>query len=313
MKQSTQIPEINKPSSRKIFRSNEMWVLSISSLLMLVFVGYLFFRGEPELVLCLPIVVLASLVGLTFTWQTRIELTHQEFYAQKGPRARLRLCWDEILMAERVHQGRKVDLLKLGTREGVYDIDLSTFDASAVWEELQKHVPPTALDDEAYKSLPAYQNWQREQERLLNTIVAPLKVKYSLGTRAVMFVALFAVVIIGLVIFNSIETIFTRPASLLFWGFLVIGIGLGFIASLTIKLEMTSQQVTFTNLRKKETIDWNEVTAVEHNPRKRRLIFHTKEKNLAVIRPTVWHGHDKEEMLNMLRAQIEHRNIQWIE
>ena len=302
----------SSPTVYRVSKKDE-WFLPITTLLFSIIAGYLIMRGDYSLSLCLSVLLIGGLVAAIFTWQTRIELNDEGLYVQKGPRRGIKLSWRNILLAEHIRQGKRINLMRLATVEGVYDIDLSSFDADEIWRQVQETVPPEALGNEAYKELPAYHAWLQEKERLLSHIEKPLTVRYPGSTQVALLVILLTFVIIGVLVFTTLDAVARNPLAWLFFGVLVSGASLGYLSSVTIKLEMNSQEIVSTNLWRRKEMGWEEVKAIENNKRKHRLIFYGEDKSMGVLRPEIWHGENSQSMLNMLNAQIEYRHIQWIE
>jgi hypothetical protein len=211
-------------SSLRIYRvsKKDEWFLPIVSLFFSIILCYLIIQGDYSLGLCLPVLLVGGLINVIFTWQTRIELNNEGLYAQKGPRRGIRLSWQDILLAEHIRQDKK-NLMRLATTEGVYDIDLSSFDADEIWRQIQEYVPSEALDNEAHKNLPAYHAWLREKERLLNHVKKPLQVKYPSSTQVTMFIILLVFVIIGVLVLTTLDAVARNPLAWLFFGVLVSG------------------------------------------------------------------------------------------
>lgn len=69
------------------------------------------------------------------------------------------IFWGEVLAAW-IWENHRQPFLCLGTRQGTFILPLRFFDVCAVWEQVQKHVPPAALEADAMLHLPDFQRWQ---------------------------------------------------------------------------------------------------------------------------------------------------------
>jgi hypothetical protein len=225
--------------------STHKWISAIVPLIILIAAGlFLLQKGIPPY--CLAIFVLFALVNLFLTWRYQIKFTDKFIFLQTSFDTKEQISWADILMAQRIQQGKKVDSVELATEEKIVQVDLRPFDAETVWQEIQTFVPPSALDEEAYKNLPSYQDWVEEKEQLVADIHQPFKARYNFSIKIIMFVIWFAFITIGLVILIGLDIKWLW--AWLFYVLVVIGVGLAFVESLVVSVEMTSEMVKLTNL-----------------------------------------------------------------
>lgn len=242
--------------------------------------------------------------------KAEITLT-EETISAKLEKSSFQTFWHEILMAHRVKQRDAIDFVELATANDVFRIDLRLFDGNQIWNHIQAKVPAEALQKEAYKRLPSYQKWVEEGERLVKDTTIHLQASYSWRLKMIMFLVfiIFAFIgIFGIFILNNTEL---WPSTWLCFGPLIV-FGLWcFLETMFTSLEMSSEKIKAINLWRRKTINWAEVQYIKYDRRKQRLLFCGQNNCVGVIKPQQWDGKDKEKMLRMLDAQVEHLGIEF--
>ncbi len=212
------------------------------------------------------------------------------------------------VIAQHIQQGKKLNYLEIGTKAGSVQVDLRTFDAPSVWQKFQTFAPPKALEEDAYTEMPAYQDWVKEKERLVKDVDKPYKIGYSFPIKMIMFLIWFVIITVGLTILVGLGI--KSSMVWVFYGLLVVGAGLAFVESLITKVEMNSEKIKTVGLLGCKEMEWTQVNTITEG--KRGLIFLGEDKKLTVFIPPLWHGKDREDMVKMLYAQIEHCEVNFV-
>jgi len=172
--------------------------------------------------------------------------------------------------------------------------------------ELQKH---KVQAEEAYKSLPAYQRQVREGERIIRNLRDPLQAGYDGISKTVSFLMLAIYILIGVFgIAFFANTALRLAAWVCFSPPLLIGLWL-VIGAIFLRLEMTAEKIALINLWQRQELGWDEVEWIKIDRRGRKLLFCGANRCLAIPHPQALSDRHKEQLLLMLTAQIEQRNI----
>lgn len=121
------------------------------------------------------LVLLLGGLNLARTW---VRVDDQGLAYPSGGHIRT-VPWAEVLDAELVQhaQGKqRYWLLLLGLAQVVHWVPLQGLDRDAIWQSVQERVPPAALDPDAHKLLPDYQEWLAHRAQLALPAAAPRRV-----------------------------------------------------------------------------------------------------------------------------------------
>lgn len=280
------------------------WILSVIPVVILSGISLLLYLNDL-LPPCLGLFLLLALINLFSTWQLQIKFTETFLSARMGFNRIIKIPWQDILMIQYIRGERNNNYLQIGTSEGFFQINLQPFEADLVWQEILNYIPPTALEEAAYQKIPAYQSWVEEKAHLVTNIRVPFQVGYSSSTAITMFLIWAAFIGVGLAILIGLEI--KTPLAWVFYGVLGISSGLPFAESMVTRIELNSEKIKLTNLWGYKEIKWKEVHTIEN--RGRRLRFLGPHKELAVIRPHLWYGKNRDQAIKMIYAQIEDQKI----
>ena len=92
--------------------------------------------------------------------------------------------------------------------------------------------------------------------------------------------------------------------------FFLIFVAVGIIVLLNIgSIRMTASRITYLTPLGKYEMDWTEVISITIDNSGGAMVFHGEDKRLAVMGPRFWSGPNRTAMLQLLKQQIDVRNI----
>jgi hypothetical protein len=220
-----------------------------------------------------------------------------------------KVYWKNILIAQMLEGQQQTFHLFLVIPETALSIPLKYVDISRIWELVQAHVSPSALEEKTYtdwwdlENDELYQKWIARNEELIQSITTPLHARpkgwiIALGwVNVILFTA------------GAVGSLLSGAGWVVGVLFLVFALP-GVINVLPDVVEMDASAIThiippFGRYR----IQWDEIRWIEHAPRWNWLILHGENKHLAMVGPTWWSGKDAETMCALLDAQIQRRDI----
>lgn len=265
--------------------------------------GYLIFVGIYVLALWPAIFALMTFAGLYKVWRQEIRLDEQQLLSQLG-KQQVRINWKDVIVAKLTKGLKKEQFLELSTHSETFYISLKFFEVALLWQWVQRYVSPEALETEAYKRLPVYQEWLKKVGSLINETYQPLCASYSLESKFVAGLLWVMMVSLGLML----ESVGMTEAILCF-GPLVLIASWYLFSSLTYRLEMTSKVITVIRLWRRQTIRWDEIEYIEHDFGWHRWVAYGRNKRLAVVGIRTLGEKDRQKIRDMLTAQVEYRNI----
>lgn len=285
---------------------SRLWITRIVwSLSLTILIVYLAFE---QVFICAlwPVIFLGlSLRDIYLLKHTILKLDEQNFLFQRG-KSTIQVLWKDILMVRQTERVRKQIYLELATQQEIFAVPLSYFDITQVWHWVKRYASIDALQEDAYKRLPAYKEWSAKVQKLVSSTQETLCAGYSLDTKiliGVVFISLGGIGTLLWLTLNSIEVILCFIP-------LVFVLGGWAVSSIFYRVEMNSEEVTIINLWKKHRIRWEEVKYIEHDFGQRRFVLYSQNKRLAITSPKSLAGKDRAEMIDMLQAQIEYRKIE---
>jgi len=194
--------------------------------------------------------------------KVKIELTQDSILAELE-KNRFQAPWHTILMARRVKPNNAVDFIELGTVDDIFRIDLRLFNGNRIWNQIQARVSPEALQEEAYKRLPAFQKWLTERENLVEGTTTPLIVQYHWISKVGAFLALIIFTFIGTFsIFIFANTELWVSNWICFGPMVLFGLWIC-IGTMFTRVEMTSEGVKAINPWKRREIKWERVEYIK--------------------------------------------------
>jgi hypothetical protein len=290
----------------QIFRPlHRYWITNITcTLFWTAITSYLAFRG---IFVCLiwPLYFLgSSLLTLYRLKHTRLKFDEQYLFAQTR-RETNQVPWNEILMIRQVQQMWKRKYLELATEQKRFTIPLEYLDMTQIWYWVQRYAPPEALQDDAYKRVPSYQEWLTTAQKLVNAPQEPLRAGYSLGEKIVVGLTFIVITLAYLLILAL-----TSSSVILSFGLIILILGGWFLSSFLYWVEMTSETVASISLWQRQQIDWREIEYIEHDFGEHRFVLYGSDKRLTIPGPRMLAGKDVAAMVEMLKAQVTCREIE---
>jgi hypothetical protein len=113
--------------------------------------------------------------------RNRIILTDSELVAVH-PDASVRFAWPDIL-AVRLDEDGTAAILRVGTAKGDWALPIGCLDTQHLWREVQRRVPPSALDPDAGYRLPSYQRKVNRMKELASEQAPLLEIPDTLLTK----------------------------------------------------------------------------------------------------------------------------------
>ena len=276
---------------------------SVWLLLWLPLAGYLIFTGQYGLAWWPAIFALIALTELYKLWRQEIRLDEQQLWSRFGSE-QTDIDWSEVVEATMTTAPNRDHVLALATLKQTVYLTVTFIDRASLWQAVQRYVPPAALEADAYKRLPAYQDWLQTANRLIYQTQQPLSARLSLEAQFLAGLLWLMIVScsIPLVGNGASGTIFylAGPIVLLSWYLLT---------RLTYRLEMTSEAITVIKLWRRQTIPWAEIEYLEHDFGWHRWVVYGRNKRLAVVGFRLLRKKDRQQIREMVTAQLEHRNI----
>lgn len=277
-----------------------IWFLFLASLIV-------YFAVERVFICAFwPVVFLGlSLMDMHLLKHTSLIMDEQNFLFQRG-KSNVQVLWKDVLMVRQTNYTWKQVNLELATQEELFTVPLGYFNVGQVWHWVKYYAPADALREDAYKRLPAYQEWLLKSQELINNTHQALCVGFSLRTKMMIGFAFVLLGGIGSLLWLTLNSI----AVILCLGPIILVLGGWAVSSIFYRVEMTSEGVTVIDLWKKRQIRWDEVEYIEHDFGQRRFVFYGPNKRLAIMGLQLLIGKDQIEMVYMLQAQVEYRKIE---
>ena len=210
--------------------------------------------------------------------------------------------WDEVILASRVEEVKKQPIVYLATGKGELSLPLNHFaDGDTLWQLVQTRVAPEALEEDAYKRLPGYGEWEAESRQLVSGVVRPLTVK---PTQAIVVGWVCVAFFVGCAFFSwRAGQGEVAPLFLLF-----VGLG-GYLILTAGTIKMDSDTITYITILARYQMRWSEVERIETDMSGSSVVFFGNNKQLAMYGLGYWSGVDREQMLRVMTAQTELRQI----
>lgn len=207
--------------------------------------------------------------------------------------------WTEIIAAW-LFEYRRRRFLCLGTREGSLMVPLRFFDHQAVWALVRASVMPEALREDALRKLPDYQEWVRTREQALQT-AGPTTVSDHWLIQMVGWVGLTGF------IFELVQAVRAGQLHLAALFILLTAGSVVLLLSWGVT-EISAERIQRHTLTGGWSLSWEQIRAVEIDPRDTVLVLVTDDHEMVIPGPGVWYGPRREAMA-LLLSQIEQRGI----
>lgn len=239
--------------------------------------------------------------------QTYLEI-NQDTLSGLANRHRIHLFWQDVLVVQQTGT-LKQGFIHLITPQTRITIPLQLFDGDKLWQVVKSCVPGSALETDAYKKLPAYQEYQQEKARIIHTLTEPLRAGYNWGIKVMAWGCLIFSVWVMRELFKevSFSSILWLP-------------GAFFVASsfciyhFSKYVEMSSSAIAVVSWLGRKEMKWSEIQRVKCRYGAGRIteliFFNDDKKELKVTGPVNWYGTNKIKMVDFLEVQIEQHQIE---
>lgn len=214
---------------------------------------------------------------------------------------RVRVYWTEVLAAWLLDRGQE-RFLCLGTRQGTAVIPLQFLPVEQIWEDIRKRVPPAALEADAIQRLPDYKEWSATRDSLIKQDFAPRQVVDHWLVQMAGWTG------VAVWINSSITALGQREWTFLF-GLLLFGLlSMSMISNWGLT-EIDPQGIRRKTLFGTWQIGWEELQWLEMDLLGTTLIFGGENCQMVITGPVLWAGRDRADVLAMIQAQVEYRQL----
>ncbi|HOU15445.1 MAG TPA: hypothetical protein PKZ84_20250 [Anaerolineae bacterium] len=180
--------------------------------------------------------------------------------------------------------------------------ELAETDIEQLWEAIQSHVHPSALEEDAYEQSPQQQAWVVKREKLVKDTALSFRLSAPLPFWRLILLLCFAF-LIGTAVWSWLT--WEKSFALFLLGFagLSIPITLSFCS-----LILDSEQISIVTRKRRQQIYWYEVEHIKINMYGTPMIFEGNGKSVSGG-PAIWPGETGKCMRELVQAEIEVRNI----
>lgn len=265
----------------------------------------LLWMGQKALAIILLFTFPMFLSGVYKRFLSRLEIDDESINClEKG--VEISLKWRDVISLQYLQQHIKPKkTLVFGTAEGFAAIVIDHFDHQKIWELIQLFAPSVALEKEAHRNVPAYQEWESQTRKSIAGQNLPLQVSDHWSVK----VAGWGTMILATALLYGLW----EPGKKSIWfgiAFFLVFFSLGLFAVLTTgKLQIDKESIVRVTPLGKYQIQWEEITHIEQDVYG-ALIFYGLDKYLAIYGPGWWSGKNKLAGAEFLFAEIELRKME---
>lgn len=214
--------------------------------------------------------------------------------------------WRDVIAAS-FDAEAKESWLSLGTaHKDVFTVPLQLFDAPEVWKQVQSHVSQQALEPDAYKRLPGYEESILEEKKAIKELRPAIVVKDGLFLKLIGWVCL---VMFGACAFFSWRAGKELWLPILFLVFAALG---AYILLSIGQLELSSKTIVRRSPLSHHEIGWHEVRRIEMGKQGDAIIFSNEEKRLVAMGTAYWSKENTAEAIRFIGVQAAERKIEFI-
>lgn len=180
--------------------------------------------------------------------------------------------------------------------------ELAQADIEQLWETIQSHVHPAALEEDAYERSPQQQAWVVKREKLVKDTALSFRLPAPLPFWRLILLLCFAS-LISTAIWSWLT--WDKSFALFLLGFagLSIPITLSFCS-----LILDTEQISIVTRKKRQQIHWDEVEHIKINMYGIPMIFEGNGKSVSGG-PAIWPGETGKRMRELVQAEIEVHGI----
>lgn len=229
-----------------------------------------------------------------------IRLDHFELSAHINGR-RYQVSWSEVIAAWIVNRGPYA-VLFLGTNQGTETISLRFFNPQAIWSQILTHASPASVEPHAYKRLPDYRQWTKLREQLISSVLPAHRVIDHWVIQLIGWsgLALLCTQSIHALVSAQPEKLWFFAPGFLITIFMLINWGI---------TEFDSDGIKRRTIAGAWMIRWDEIEAIELGPLDICMVLEGANKRLSTSGPSLWIRPGRDDLVTLLQAQAEHRNL----
>jgi hypothetical protein len=281
-----------------------------------VFVAGTYWLGVPELMYCWLLMALISLPGQYRLFRARLEIDEEGISVQKK-QVVTNISWSEARWIKLVESSNKPKwVLEIGATDGeaedLFRFPLDHFDYRQIWRLVEQFAPPEALESDAQRKTPGYQDWAAEAAKAIADVKSPLQVSDSWLVR----IGSWFILLLGLwpfyfIFFDQGWRRENNPYAAVIIASLagVFVSGLGLLAALNSgTTEIDREKITRRTLLKSTQMRWDEITHIEKATSEYAIYGH--HGRLLLPTPGFWSGKAKWEAAIFFQTQVELRGIE---
>jgi len=212
--------------------------------------------------------------------------------------------WTDVLASWVAFDERNNKNLFFSTLDGVSTIESTTFDIESIWREVETHIDPEALQEDASEKAAViiWENLQRELEG--RVAQRPLSITTNKSIKVLGWISLLIWAVpstLSLMNGNFLSASF-------FIGFALLSVALILMSS---KIEIDAESIVSIKWHGQYSIRWDQIETIMIDDRQHAyLVFKGNGKQLAIAGPSGWSGSDKENMVYWLNRQLEEHSVE---
>jgi hypothetical protein len=220
------------------------------------------------------------------------------------PTGDIRIAYNEV-QAICINNKSNIKKITVYTENGTQSLPSVTWDLDLVREQLKKHLPEEVMQPLAYQKSKAFLELRDETYQAV-TNKGMLKVKFGRFNQKVGgFSLVFGLILLGINIFSSLRLTDVGIAGLLF---IILGLLSIFLCLGTIEADRECIKV-----RKQfhaAAIQWKEVQKQLMSSNNGAMSLIGDHVRLIIPAISSWSGPDEADLLNLIRVELETRNIE---
>lgn len=285
-----------RPSLRHYLFYVILFLLFVPVLIALV---WGFFQGHiptPILLICgfwSVFFVGPAVVNVYRLRRTKVMMDEEHFYAQFG-RESFNIAWKDVLMIRMIEE-----YLEVATESDLNFIHLKDLNSQLIWEHAQQYAPPSAIDQDAFLSVPAYQQTIADYQALLQEETLSLRADYPRSTqikRSLLFIV-FLLPGILLLFDDSMESLLP-----IIYSVFVLLVAGGYTLQSLGTFEVTPDKVVVNKGFLRSELHWDEIERIKAGLLYKNLAFYGQRERLIVPGLLIW-GQKNEKVYKMICAQ----------
>lgn len=281
------------------------------------FAAATYWLGRPALMYGWLLLVLISLPGHYRLFRARLEIDEEGISVQEK-KVVTNIPWSEARWIKLVESWNKPKwMLEIGTTDGgvedSFQFPVDHFDYRQIWRLIEQLAPSPALESDAQRKTPGYQDWATEAAKEIADVKSPLQVSDSWLIR----IGSWLILLLGLYFFWLIfvdqggwrreNDAYVAVIIAFLAGFFFSGLGL-FLALNSGTTVIDHEKITRRTLLKSTQLRWDEITHIGEEASEYFIYSH--HSRLYLPSPGWWSGKAKREASLFFQTQVKLRGIE---